>query len=83
MKTTLLMGAALAGIITVAANAGADDKMTGMEKCYGIVKAGKNDCASKAGGNSCAGQAAKDGQGFVIVPQGLCDKLVGGTTAEK
>ncbi len=29
------------------------------EKCYGVVKAGKNDCRTAA--HSCAGQAAKDG----------------------
>jgi uncharacterized membrane protein len=32
----------------------ADD---GMEKCYGVVKAGKNDCARTANKHGCAGQA--------------------------
>ncbi len=51
------------------------------EKCYGVVKAGKNDCAAKDGSNSCAGQATKSGSAndWVYVPAGLCDKLVGGT----
>tara|TARA_B100000029_G_C17420701_1_gene904198 strand:+ start:77 stop:340 length:264 start_codon:yes stop_codon:yes gene_type:complete len=55
------------------------------EKCYGVVKAGKNDCANAAGTHSCAGQAAKDGDGgeWVSVPKGLCDKLVGGSTEPK
>jgi uncharacterized membrane protein len=50
------------------------------EKCYGVSKAGKNDCASKDGSNSCAGHATKDADGnqWVYVPAGLCDKLVGG-----
>lgn len=45
------------------------------EKCYGIVKAGKNDCASKS--HSCAGKAAadKDPNEFVLVPTGLCDRI--------
>ena len=30
------------------------------DKCYGVAKAGKNDCASKDGSNSCAGRAKKD-----------------------
>lgn len=49
------------------------------EKCYGIVKKGMNDCA--AGGHSCAGSAVKNNQGdaFVMMPKGLCDKLVGGS----
>jgi uncharacterized membrane protein len=50
------------------------------EKCYGVVKAGKNDCAAKDGSNSCAGQATKDSSAndWVYVPAGLCDKLAGG-----
>lgn len=52
------------------------------EKCYGISKAGVNDCAS--GANSCAGSAVKDSQGdaFLLVPTGLCDKIVGGSLKE-
>ncbi|PJF20644.1 MAG: hypothetical protein CUN56_15125, partial [Phototrophicales bacterium] len=36
-------------------------KGDGMERCYGVVKAGKNDCASKANKHSCATMAKKDG----------------------
>ncbi len=50
-----------------------------MEKCYGVVKAGQNDCAAM--GHSCAGKAAKDGGGeWVYTPKGLCAKLANGTT---
>jgi len=51
------------------------------EKCYGVVKAGKNGCADAAGKHSCEGQAKVDGSGqeWVAVPKGLCDKLVGGS----
>ena len=51
-----------------------------MEKCYGVVKAGKNDCGTKS--HACAGQAASDGgdKEWVYLPKGTCDKLVGGTT---
>ena len=31
--------------------------LPGKEKCYGIAKAGKNDCAAANGSHSCAGQA--------------------------
>lgn len=53
-----------------------------MEKCFGIAKAGKNDCASKTAGHACAGQSTKNGdkQSFLIVPKGTCDKIVGGST---
>jgi len=82
IRNSLVIGAALAAFTMAAAQA--DDTATGAkEKCYGIAKAGKNDCASKMSGNACAGQTTKDGQGFLIVPKGLCDKLVGGSTQEK
>lgn len=54
-----------------------------MEKCYGVVKAGKNDCASaKKGGHSCAGAATVNGDKaeWVLLPEGTCDKLVNGST---
>ena len=51
------------------------------EKCYGIAKAGKNDC--KTASHSCAGQATRDGDGFVAVPAGTCSKIVGGSLTEK
>lgn len=52
---------------------------TGTEKCYGLVKAGMNDCATSTA--SCAGSATKDKQpdAFLLMPKGICDKLVGGS----
>jgi uncharacterized membrane protein len=52
-----------------------------LEKCYGINAAGKNDCA--AGAHSCAGQStmARDPKSFVLVPQGDCAKIAGGTSS--
>lgn len=48
------------------------------EKCYGVVKAGMNDCSTAKA--SCAGSSTKDNQAdaFVLMPTGLCEKLVGG-----
>jgi len=50
------------------------------EKCYGVSKAGKNDCATQV--SSCAGTSKADGnpQAFILLPKGTCDKLAGGTT---
>ena len=52
-----------------------------VEKCYGVAKTGKNDCASKDGANSCAGLSTQDGDArqWVYVPKGLCEKLKDGT----
>lgn len=45
------------------------------EKCYGIVKAGQNDCQTMS--NSCAGTAKADNQkdSWVYLPVGVCAKL--------
>lgn len=55
------------------------DTASDSEKCYGVVKAGFNDCATATA--SCAGSSTKDNQpdAFVFVPKGLCEKLVGGS----
>lgn len=64
----------------VSSNAMADDKKMDMEKCFGVAKAGKNDCSSNKSAHSCAGQATKDKDpmDFVAVPKGTCDKIADG-----
>ena len=54
-----------------------------IEKCYGVGKAGQNDCAAKDKSFSCATHSKKDGDenSWIYVPKGLCDKLVGGKKA--
>ncbi|MGY8906838.1 DUF2282 domain-containing protein [Candidatus Njordibacter sp. Uisw_056] len=49
------------------------------EKCYGVAKAGQNDCATKT--SSCVGTSATDGQtdAFTVLPGGLCERLSGGS----
>jgi len=56
---------------------------SGSEKCYGVAKAGHNDCA--AGVHSCAGQSTKsfDKASFVYLPAGECGKLAGGSNSAK
>lgn len=53
----------------------------GKEKCYGVVKAGANDCANAAKTHACAGYAAtdRDGGEWLALPKGVCDKLAGGS----
>ena len=50
-----------------------------MEKCYGIAKAGHNDCVGLSGLHSCKGQSTvSDNPGdFKIVPTGTCAKMGG------
>jgi uncharacterized membrane protein len=78
--TTLFGALALAATVSSPAHAGPVAQPTGSEKCYGVAKAGKNDCA--AGAHSCAGQSTKnaDKSSFVYLPTGACEKLAGGST---
>ncbi len=84
MNKTVLT-AALAGVIFTAATPAmateaAANKMekavAAMEKCYGIAKAGKNDCKSASGAFSCAGHSTKDNDpdAFKMVAAGTCEK---------
>jgi uncharacterized membrane protein len=79
---TALLGAAACAVLAAPASADEMKKTMdkpAMEKCYGVAKAGKNDCA--AGDHSCAGQATRDFDkaSFVSLPAGACGKLAGGS----
>ena len=80
-KRQLLLAAALATLaITPIANAA--DAAAAKEKCYGIAKAGKNDCAAADASHSCAGQAKADNGAseWKYVAKGTCEKEGGKTT---
>ena len=80
-KSSLVAALAAAAVVSVTASyAGPVEQPGGSEKCYGIAKAGKNDCA--AGVHSCAGQGTKnqDKASFVYLPVGACNKIAGGST---
>jgi uncharacterized membrane protein len=53
------------------------------EKCYGVVKAGQNDC--QTANSSCAGTSKRDGQAdaWIYVPAGTCTRIVGGNLQAK
>lgn len=83
MNHKLLASAALAAVIAtgVVAPAEAGSKK---EKCYGIAKAGQNDCANLAGTHSCAGQSNVDNDKgeWKLVKKGSCSTLGGLTKKE-
>ncbi|QMT60386.1 MULTISPECIES: BufA1 family periplasmic bufferin-type metallophore [unclassified Legionella] len=56
-----------------------DNNTAATEKCYGIAKKGMNDCATATA--SCASSATKDKQkdAFILLPKGLCERIVGGS----
>jgi uncharacterized membrane protein len=77
-----LVNSALAGVLALglAQAAGAQDKGGEKEKCYGVAKAGQNDCSTAK--HSCAGQSTRDNapEEWKYVPKGTCGKA-GGKTA--
>ena len=54
------------------------------EKCFGIAKAGQNDCANLSGSHSCAGQSKlSDDKGeWKYVAKGTCATMKGMTMDE-
>lgn len=74
-NSKVLAAAVLTAAVAMSAS-GVAQAAEEMEKCYGVVKAGMNDCAGKT--HACAGQAKKDGdpKEWIYVPTGSCDKLV-------
>lgn len=74
-----LLTSAIAGTLSLGLAAGSATaaEKTPMEKCYGISKAGKNDCQTSI--SACAGTAKKDSQkdAWLFLPKGSCEKIVG------
>ncbi len=70
----------LIGSAALTAISPAQAKGEKMEKCYGVVKAGKNDCADTKQTHSCAGAAKSDGSQheWILLPKGTCEKIVNG-----
>ena len=85
MNTRLIASSALASVLAMGllstAHA-ADEK--GKEKCYGVAKAGANDCANLSGTHSCAGQSknAMGADEWNYVAKGTCAQM-GGKTADE
>lgn len=79
---TLSKAPIIAAAVAVALSAGAMSTTAHaaeMEKCYGVSKAGHNDCQTAT--SSCAGTSKMDNQkdAFIAVPKGTCSKITGGT----
>ncbi|HEY0820784.1 MAG TPA: DUF2282 domain-containing protein [Rhizobacter sp.] len=84
MTQRLIASTALASVLALglAGHAAAQDKAK--EKCYGIAKAGQNDCANLSGSHSCAGQSKVDKapDEWKYVAKGTC-KDMGGMSADE
>ena len=82
MNQRLIVTSALASVLALglAGQAAAQEN----EKCYGIAKAGQNDCGNLSGSHSCAGQAKADSDAgeWKYVAKGTC-KAMKGMSAEE
>jgi uncharacterized membrane protein len=72
MAAVVSIGMSLAATAQAASHAKAD-----MEKCYGVAKAGQNDCGTAT--HSCSGQSKTDNapNEWKLVPKGTCEKMGG------
>jgi uncharacterized membrane protein len=84
-----VVSSALASVLALglAGPAAAQDKSMdskSMDKCFGIAKAGQNDCANLSGTHSCAGLSKADNQpaDWKYVAKGTCKDMKGLTAEE-
>jgi len=78
-----LLHTAVAGLVALGLAQAAEAQDKDKEKCYGIAKAGQNDCGTAS--HTCAGQAKKSNapDEWKYVPKGTCEKLGGKTQPPK
>ena len=79
VSTTALASLVAFGVASVATQASAKPwtKMIKTEKCYGVAKAGKNDCATKSHQSAGTSKVDNDPNDLIFLPIGVCDKLGG------
>ncbi|MGC4366319.1 DUF2282 domain-containing protein [Hydrogenophaga sp. R2] len=84
MNQRQLIAAAATTLMSLSMLAATPAMAQSKEKCFGIAKAGQNDCASVNGVHSCAGQAKVDNDKgeWKYVPAGTCIKM-GGLTLDQ
>ncbi|MES2937475.1 MAG: DUF2282 domain-containing protein [Pseudomonadota bacterium] len=85
MNQRVLIAAAAASLLsTMLAATPAAAQGSDKEKCYGIAKAGQNDCANLTGTHSCAGQSkvSDNAAEWKYVAKGTCAGMKG-MTAEQ
>ncbi len=81
-NTTAVLNTALAAVVALGSvglsNPAIAQAKQG-EKCYGVAKAGKNDCQTAT--SACAGSAKQDAEAteFIYVPKVTCEKIAGGS----
>ncbi len=80
MRNSNLLHAAMTSLLAIGAasvvtSVSAEDAK--QEQCAGVIKAGKNDCATST--NACHGHVSTDSdpEAWIYVPVGTCERIVG------
>jgi uncharacterized membrane protein len=84
MNQRLIISSALASALALGLVGQASAQAKEKEKCFGIAKAGQNDCANLSGSHSCAGQSKADmaADEWKYVAKGTCKDMKGMTADE-
>jgi uncharacterized membrane protein len=84
MNHRLIVSSALASVLALGLSGQAAAQDKDKEKCFGIAKAGQNDCANLSGSHSYAGQAKADAGAdeWKYVAKGTCKDMKGMSEAE-
>ena len=74
--TGVAIASAFAAALGLAATSAVAEDKKAQEECYGVAKAGENDCAAGEG-TTCAGTSTVDYQGnaWKLVPKGTCTTM--------
>jgi uncharacterized membrane protein len=80
----LVVSSALASVLALGLAGAAAAQEKHKDKCYGIAKAGQNDCANLSGTHTCAGESKVDNapDDWKYVAQGTCKDMKGMTAEE-
>ena len=82
MRSTFTLQAAIAAILASGAVAHAATEVhveqpPGTEQCFGVAKAGKNDCGTAKHGCGSVAKTDNDPTEWKYVPKGTCEKIGG------
>ena len=88
MKSAVMAASAVLAAIGLPALAQGQERVVAPtnfkpQECYGIAKAGQNDCQTLT--HACAGLAAtsQDRESWIYLPAGTCEKIVGASIKPK
>jgi uncharacterized membrane protein len=82
LNTIVILGALSAILAAIHATTTNKSGKEERERCYGVVRAGQNDCAN--GKHSCVNKSTTSGNSaeWIMLPKGTCEKIVGGNLSE-